>query len=274
MEVQKLLEHLCKLADRGLLSDSVDENPIRKLSYDYENDELQIVTSEDDPANQQRWAISFDNVREIKGAVVVSLTVSQSPPVPHEECDGTWIPYSFKRAHVNFKHPQDPELLIDSNGSSHLPLLKKKLNEGLAFILSHYEHGDCLWSISGTGPKCEWDSVQIAGVLIWEEDPANMGAKSYEDRQKDAQNFLEAYTDWCNGHVYDIFVETDDGTELDNACHVPDCQLDGVFDDVVYPHTKGKEVTVQGDATWLAMYHPVKVDETIAKKESGEPGSA
>jgi len=113
-----------------------------------------------------------------------------------------WKVHSFNTRHVNFKHPH--ELSIQSDGSITNPGLRRKLDVGLAFILAYYEHGASLWYLPGEGPPgadCPWDSIQVAGVLIWKESPNNIGATTYEDRKADAVAFLDSYNKWCNGEA-------------------------------------------------------------------------
>jgi hypothetical protein len=116
--------------------------------------------------------------------------------------DGQWKLYSFGRRHRSFK---DPETFFP-DGEPTLAI-RNKLRAGTAFVLSYYEHGNCLWSLAGTGPQCRWDTVQRAGLLVWEHKLADMGAKTYEAREKDARSFLETYTAWCNGEIYGFNVE-------------------------------------------------------------------
>jgi hypothetical protein len=123
--------------------------------------------------------------------------------LPDSMCDG-WKPISFCRRHKNFEHPD----LYCLNKPENIGL-RRKLQVGLTFWLSYYEHNLCKWSLGGEGPQCRWDSVDIAGLLIWTGKPSNMGAKTYEDRASDARNFLEAYTDWCNGQCYWFSLEDD-----------------------------------------------------------------
>lgn len=104
-----------------------------------------------------------------------------------------WRVYSFGRSHHNYV---DPYKFEDDED------LARKLKEGLAFKLSYFEHGQCEWSLSGEGYQCRWDSVSFAGLLVWEEDEANLGPQTYEERQADARNFLKVYTEWCNGECY------------------------------------------------------------------------
>lgn len=133
---------------------------------------------------------------------------------PCEENDGEWQIYSFCKDHVRFK---DPSELFDDETGKPKDDIAEKLKTGLAFFLSYYEHGNCLWSLAGTGPKCEWDSVQFAGIAIWEEPEENIGAKTYEERKKDCENALEQYTDWCNGECY-YYRITDAKGKLIDCC--------------------------------------------------------
>jgi hypothetical protein len=119
--------------------------------------------------------------------------------VEHDDCvdspaseDG-WQVHSFGRRHHNFKHPDNFE--YDDE-------FALKLKAGLAFSLSYHEHGQCVWSLTGDGPQCQFDTVDCAGVIVWEQDEANLGPSTLEERRKDAESFLKVYTDWCNGECY------------------------------------------------------------------------
>lgn len=115
------------------------------------------------------------------------------------EWDGAWTPYSFNPRHVNFKDPD--ELFPASIG------LKRKLKVGTAFMLSYFEHSLGYWYLRGEGHYCPWDYTTTAGILIWEHPPGDMGAKTYEERQRDARGFLEEYSHWCNGWCYGYTIE-------------------------------------------------------------------
>lgn len=127
------------------------------------------------------------------------------------EFDGAWKPYSFGRRHASYKDPEELGLSLErgEDGTPKIknPGLRRKLETGLAFFLSYYEHGGCVWSLIDEGPQCQWDSVRIAGLLVWEHKPGDMGAKTREDRAKDARLFLESYNDWSNGQGLGYVVE-------------------------------------------------------------------
>jgi len=120
------------------------------------------------------------------------------------DLDG-WKAYSFSKRHHNFARPESLGFDEYGNVDGDIAL---KMDAGLAFPLSYFEHGSCMWSLKGAGPQCRWDSVDLAGILVWEQDEENIGATTFEDRRKDAASFLERYTAWCNGSVFSY--STDD----------------------------------------------------------------
>jgi len=125
--------------------------------------------------------------------------------MPDNPCDGDdWKIHSFSRRHGNFTHPDD--LGFDENGQPEKEL-QAKIDKGLAFPLSYYEHGQCLWSLQGGGPQCRWDSVSLAGLLVWEGDDDVHQDENVEERTKWATAFVEMFTQWCNGEVYGYTIE-------------------------------------------------------------------
>jgi len=198
----------------------------------------------------------------------INLHIDDSPTNPMERGDGEWTLYSFNSRHISYKNPD--KFLPPSLG------LRRKLDVGTAFLLSYYEHSGCVWSLQGDGPQCRWDSVQCAGILLWEHPVSNMGAKTYEDRAKDAASFLETYTCWCNGEVYGYEIE--DVTNCKECGHEivkddPDGSCWGFYgSDIAYMAEEvraalgdaiGKEeIVISGDASWLADHH-----DFIGKKE-------
>lgn len=174
---------------------------------------------------------------------------------PDSGYDG-WKPISFNRRHNNFVHPDRYRLHQPGNIG-----LRRKLTVGLAFWLSYYEHGLCRWSLRGEGPQCRWDSVDIAGLLNWTGKPSDIGAKTYEDRAHDARNFLEAYTDWCNGNCYWFSLE-DDQKILDSCSgFIGTEQLTEAINEALEDSDR---VMVKGEAADLAPYLHLKA--TIAKE--------
>lgn len=111
------------------------------------------------------------------------------------EDDCAWKVASFSRRHTAY---QDPGRWFEPDGQPANVGIRRKLDAGTAFRLAYYEHGLCRWSLSGEGPRCNFDTVDCAGVVYYDGDPKDLPA-GYEAREKDARAFLERYTDWCNG---------------------------------------------------------------------------
>ena len=133
-----------------------------------------------------------------------------------EDCDNQWKLYSFSTRHSNFVHPDK----FSNVG------MRRKLHVGTAFQLSYYEHGNSLWMLSDgsipAGVEFQWDGVRKAGVLVFEHSPKLMGAKTREERAKDAQCFLDEYNAWANGECYSYGIckegYEDNGDLLDSCC--------------------------------------------------------
>lgn len=175
--------------------------------------------------------------------LVIRIEHDQDVDNPSEDGDGQWQLYSFNTRHVRFKHPDN----FTSIG------FRRKLQVGLAFKLAYYEHGLCRWSFSGEGPQCPWDSVQFAGVLVWEEAPENMGPKTYDERKKDAAAFLEVYTDWCNGQTYYYVLEDEDGSTVDSCGGF--IGLDHLFDGIADAIEPGDTWTYANTDCHISAHH-------------------
>lgn len=195
--------------------------------------------------------------------------------------DGQWTIYSFGRRHCNYKDPDDffESRKVDGRWV-HVPKsigLRRKLETGTAFLLSYYEHGACQWSLAGTGPQCQWDSVSFAGLLVWEHPVKDMGAKTYAEREKDAEQFLETYTNWCNGYVYGYIIEE----EVTLPCgHTETKDVDscwGFFEpkhmaeEVRVNVEPGEEVKFIGEAAWLADYNDFGQRKKERPKSEAQP---
>jgi len=120
------------------------------------------------------------------------------------DAEGAWTPYSFNSRHLSFR---DPENFFPPDGE-----LARKLEVGLAHVLSYFEHGNCVWMLQGAekgmlAGDWQFDGRDIGGILIWEHDETDLGAMSKEDREKDAAAFVATYTEWCNGECYGFTVK-------------------------------------------------------------------
>jgi hypothetical protein len=131
---------------------------------------------------------------------------------------GDWQLHSFNSRHraftdpANFIRPGPLGAIVPVNGG-----ISRKLAVGTAFILSYFEHGDCVWGHHGETPSCQWDTTKVAGILVWEQPAKNLGPKSYVDREEDARYYLEEYTDWANGQCLGYTLTDDRGTVKDSC---------------------------------------------------------
>jgi hypothetical protein len=173
--------------------------------------------------------------------------------------DCSWTLHSFNRRHRSFTHPDELGISVDRDDDGTHGLvaegeLAKKLENGLAFWLSYFEHGQCMWFLKDGpvpgGVEFRWDGTRYAGLLVWDNPENEIGAKTREDRAKDAAGFLEDYTSWANGEGYYYVVETEDGEHIDSCggfLGVHDYWLEQIAFNLV-----GQEFEVEGDGSQLA----------------------
>ena len=180
----------------------------------------------------------------------VEYDTDTESPLEWEDGSG-WRFCSFSRRHRAFVEPC--ELGLDSVG------MRRKFACDTAFMLSYHEHGNCAWSLLGGGPRCQWDTVDGAGVLIWQGKPGDLN-KSPAGRRAAAASWLEMYTNWCNGCCYWYSLEEfdSDGELLrDDSCggfigsdHFKACLEDEVFSGI----DERAEIKVVGDAAGVFSY--------------------
>ena len=86
----------------------------------------------------------------------ITLKHDSDVSAPWEDCDGCWRVIS-----------SDPRSTLYEDRESFFTIgFRRKLNVGLAFPLSKYEHGGELWSIAGSGMQCRFDTTVNAGFLV------------------------------------------------------------------------------------------------------------
>lgn len=167
-----------------------------------------------------------------------------------------WKLHSFSRKHASYTDPEELGLSYetDSDGTPIIrnPGLRRKLQVGLAHWLSYFEHGQCWWGrrdgeIPG-GVEFRWDGARIAGLLIWQGKPNEVG-KTFEERAANADGFLKAYTSWANGEGWYFRIEDEDENDLDSCGGFDDA--DYMLKEYVAPQLVGKEFRVVGDADYL-----------------------
>lgn len=177
--------------------------------------------------------------------------------------------HSFSNRHKSFTHPR--EFWPDGKPSIGL---RRKLDCGTAFVLDYFEHSGCVWSLHGSGPRCQWDTADRAGILIWNGKAKDLG-RTVEERRAAAKSFLETYTCWCNGEIYGFSV--DERVKLDcgheEVRHVDSCggyygtDMEYMFQLIRDAVNGDSEVEVKGEAKWLADNHDY---QSVPKKEKAD----
>lgn len=177
---------------------------------------------------------------------------------PEDPCAmGEWTVHSFSPRHNAYKDPQ----------SFDFDAMRPQFEEGSAFMLSYFEHGQCQWSLQDEGADCPWDSVSKAGILVWQGKPEDMPG-TLEERREWARGFLKTYTDWCNGEVYGYALTDEAGEHVDGCSGYYGHDLDYMFQEIRRA-TNGATVKVLPDcgASGLAdSYRATTGEQTTAKK--------
>lgn len=64
-----------------------------------------------------------------------------------------------------------------------------------------YEHGQVMYSLSGGGPQCQFDTARGGACIAI---PNDQHESPFTDTRAAAEGILAEYTSWCNGDVYGI----------------------------------------------------------------------
>lgn len=194
--------------------------------------------------------------------------------LPDAGYDG-WRLVSFGRKHVNHEDPAKYVKAFNQRTGEVTPAsigLARKLNVGLAFWLSYYEHGLGCWSLKGEGPQCPWDTALLAGILIWTGKPGDIGAKTLDDRAEDARNFLESFNDWANGNCYWFRLTDDSGEEIGSIGGL--IGGEAVSEVVGEELQAGDSVKVEGDAAWLKHHLQLPAGVNLVDGFADQDGAA
>lgn len=138
--------------------------------------------------------------------------------------------------------------------------IEKKLQVGTAFVLDYSSHGPPhKWFLGDKNRECRYWEPQCYGILLWEWPVDGLGAKTYQDREKDAAAFLKLYTEWSNGHAIWFELEDENGKEIARCGNLYD--EDGGLQECINEFLDDDDeiVEVKGKAAWLAEYLTLKV---------------
>ena len=180
----------------------------------------------------------------------VEINTDTDPECP-ADFDSAWRLYSFCSRHYNFKHPDELRVEVSRNQVGRVKdrKLRDKLANGLAHWLGYFEHGASCWFRTEAPPlgvEFQWDGVRYAGLLVWEHPAKDLGAKTYEDRAKDADVFLRNYTDWANGDGLYYSIEDEFGETVDSCGGFFGSDYEYVLDRIAET-VKGHEFTVSSE---------------------------
>jgi hypothetical protein len=163
------------------------------------------------------------------------------------EDDGSWKLHVFMPRYPRYA---DPNKFFTENGRLKVAIANK-MRVGLAFFVDYSEHGTCRYDLSGEGYQDQWDTSRHAGLLIWEEPVSNIGAKTIEDRKKDARGFVEQYTAWANGRCFWAKVEDANGEDIDQASVIGDEYLLEIIHEVLPEDATAENTQVTGEAGYV-----------------------
>ena len=195
----------------------------------------------------------YEDDTDVEPTITVTIGHDSDAESPLEYADELKM-YSFHRRNGN-AHPDDFFTHINSHGyESDGPSigLRRKLQCGTAVILSCYEHSGVSWSLQGEGMRCMFDTADVAGIMIWEGKPKDIG-KSYDERMNFFRSVLSEYNEWTNGEVY--WYSIDDATgNIDDSCG-------GMYYDYLLEELRrilkdidSDEIQYEGDCKWIADY--------------------
>lgn len=177
--------------------------------------------------------MSEQTIRQVK--VCVDYDQDASEDCPNDW--GCWRVYSFNTRHRSYDKTVTPEKI------------NAWLAAGRAFLLSYYEHGGHVWTLRKELPlgcQCPWDSVDVAGVVVWEDD-AMFPYDKEEEAKESARGFVEVFDDWSNDRVFSItFPEEDEKYGLGGIIGVKDV-LFHLYEDYL---ADGEEFVFEGDASY------------------------
>ena len=160
--------------------------------------------------------------------VFVSTSQDEDAGNPCDDWDDMGKVYSFCRKHSNFLR----DFEFPAARSEAPAALKEHFNPDIV-ILGYFEHGACVWHVSGRSPRgtegdYRWDGVSFAGVwvpdkyIIEEADKAGLtGEARTKFMEERAAHTCETYTQYCNGDVYGYTIDaytvrkTEDGVVYD-----------------------------------------------------------
>ena len=170
--------------------------------------------------------------------------------MPESGYDG-WKLISFGRKHNNYEDPEKYVKAFDrrherSYASQHRPQEEAERRPGLLAVLLRTRPG--AWSLIGEGTQDQWDTAYLPASCL-DRKPGDIGAKTLEDRAKDALASWRVQPDWMNGNIYWFGMVNENGEEIES---IGGLVGDEALSEVVGEELKaGDNLVIEGDAAWM-----------------------
>lgn len=192
---------------------------------------------------------------------ILRLEYDQDTPGPLDD-DDWWTIVSFNDRHG---YSGDPYKYIDSVNAHReiIPAtigLRRKLNSNTAFWLSCYIHSGTAWSMRGEGMRCQFDTTDIAGILLFNGKVKYL-PKDHKEREKSARSWLEDFNEWLDGSCYYFSLETVEGEDIHACGGYYGTNAEKAIAEEINEHLEiGDKLVVEGDAKWLVESMPLKAE--------------
>ncbi len=158
----------------------------------------------------------YDNTLELRRTGIsntLSLRIEHDDDCenPLETDAGMWTIYLFDSDYRTNNKTAEDFLFTETGNYQTIPniAIRKKMSVGLAFWL----RGSTEYSGFSITTDRDYEPRYHTGIMVWENNPSDMGAKSCDDRLKDARATLKLYNDWASGYCYGFMLETADEEE-------------------------------------------------------------
>jgi len=151
----------------------------------------------------------------------ISITVTSDEDSENPLDESGFVLHSFNSKHRNFHFPNAEigiKWISRNAPPTYTPAMKRKVDAGLVFMCSYFEHGQCSWFLKGEGTagvEYDWDGVRNAGLLVC---TMNARERKGRDIQQEARDLLELYTHYCNGSFLYARIDDDDTGEVIDSC--------------------------------------------------------
>jgi len=119
---------------------------------------------------------------------------------------------------------------VSTESGKLLPSVQAKIKAGTMFWLDKYEHGNTSWSLSSEGMQCRFDTSSKAGLI----ELLDVKSLTYDERKEYARDYLQEYTSWYNGEVYEVSITDNTGKDIDSICGIIGYEnIDSIIDEMI-----------------------------------------